>query len=94
MLNQFKYTFGTGETVKVIDVAMFTVPMTISIKTTDVTGKKIEIDTDGAAEYFEADYDASSTATSKKLTVNAPISSIKITAAAADKITISYQSAP
>lgn len=57
-------------------------PGQIVLKSVDA-GRKIEISLDGGVEYFQPAYDKS-TATMLSVVVNAPITNIRLTGAAAD----------
>lgn len=62
----------------------FVLPFSITLKSSDVT-RKIEISTDGGTEYFQPIIDIT-TATSLFLTIAAPITNVKVTGIAGDKL--------
>lgn len=59
-------------------------PMTITLKSS-AAGRKIEISTDFGAEYFTPAPESSSSPTMQVLTVNAPITHIRVTGQAGDQ---------
>jgi hypothetical protein len=72
----------------IYEVISTKLPLTITL-TSVGAGRKIELSTDGGNEYFTPTIDTTS-ATMLIVTVNAPISNIKVTGAVSDKLTLVY----
>jgi hypothetical protein len=62
----------------------FILPFTITLKSSDVT-RKIELSTDGGTEYFLPIIDIT-TATSLIVTIQSPITHVKVTGVVGDKL--------
>lgn len=88
VINAFSYTLAVGETSYVVAANMFSAPMSISLVSSDVT-RAIAISFDGGTEYFTVTPDFTS-ATQIVFGLLAPVTNIKVTGVATNKLTVSH----
>lgn len=80
--------FVANEISKIINAVDLVFPLTITLKSSDVS-RKIEISTDCGIEYFQPAVDVTS-ATMLVINISAPITHIKVTGVENDKVIIGY----